>query len=180
MRVREIWVVRHGETAWSASGRHTSSTDVPLTAVGEEQARALGPRLARQWDLVLTSPMQRARRTAELAGLTPDVDDDLREWEYGGAEGRTTEELSTGQPWSVWDEPLGESLAALAARTRRLLARLPDGDVLLFGHGHGLRVLTAVYLELAPTAARHLVLGPARIGVLGTEHTWPALTGWNQ
>jgi probable phosphoglycerate mutase len=179
VRVAELWVVRHGETAWSAAGRHTSWTDVPLTPAGEDQARALAPRLARHWDLVLCSPRQRARRTAELAGVEATVDEDLREWEYGDAEGRTTEELSRDRPWNQWDGPLGEPLEALANRVRGLLARLPDGDVLLVAHGHVLRVLTAVHLGLEPVAGRHLVLGPGRIGVLGHEHTWPAVLAWN-
>jgi len=175
----ELWVVRHGETAWSAAGRHTSSTDLPLTPAGEEQARALAPRLARHWDLVLCSPLQRARRTAELAGVDAQVDPDLREWEYGEAEGRTTAELSREKPWNQWDCPLGESLAHLAARVRGVLERLPEGDVLLVAHGHVLRVLTAVYLGLEPIAARHFVLGPGRVGVLGHEHTWPAVLEWS-
>lgn len=175
----QLWVVRHGETAWSASGRHTSTTDVPLTPRGEEQARALGPRLARPWDLVLCSPLQRALRTAELAGLSPVVEPDLQEWQYGEAEGRTTAELSVGEPWNQWDHPLGETLTHLATRVQRVLDGLPDGEVLLVAHGHVLRVLTAVYLGLPPVAGRHLPLGAGRVGVLGHEHSWPAVLEWN-
>jgi probable phosphoglycerate mutase len=179
--VADIWLVRHGETEWSRTGRHTGRTDLPLLAEGEQMALALKPRLDRPWAAVLSSPLQRARRTAELAGLTPTLDDDLAEWDYGPAEGRTTAELSAERPWSVWDDPpLGERLEQVAVRARRVLAKLPtDGDVCLVSHGHFLRILTAIYLELRPIDAKHLVLEPARIAVLGHEHTWTALRGWN-
>jgi broad specificity phosphatase PhoE len=177
--VGEIWVVRHGETEWSAVGRHTGRTDVPLTAVGEEQARGLMFRLNRDWDAVLSSPLSRARRTAELAGFSPLIDGDLMEWDYGGAEGLTTAQLSATKPWSVWEEPLGESLEQLGERAQRVLDRLPDGDSLLFAHGHVLRVLTALYLGGAPEDGKHFMLDAARIGVLGREHAYPALKAWN-
>jgi probable phosphoglycerate mutase len=175
------WVVRHGETAWSRTGQHTGRTDVPLTDEGEAQARSLAPRLRREWALVLSSPLQRAWRTAELAGLSPEPDPDLMEWDYGTAEGRTTAELSAERPWSIWTaDGLGETLDEVAQRVKRVLARVPaDGDTLLIGHGHLLRVLTAVYLGLQPIDARHLKLGAGRIGILGHEHDWPALDGWN-
>ncbi|MFN2539148.1 MAG: histidine phosphatase family protein [Mycobacteriales bacterium] len=176
-----VWILRHGETEWSRTGRHTGRTDVPLTAAGEAQARSLAPRLSRPWARVLASPLQRAWRTAQLAGLQPTADEDLLEWDYGPAEGRTTAELSVERRWRVWDATdLGESLDQVAARARRVLHRLPtDGDTLLVGHGHLLRVLAAVYLELQPGQARHLKLDAGRIGVLGHEHDWPALEGWN-
>ena len=178
----DIWLVRHGATEWSTSGRHTGRTDVPLLPQGEQDARALTPRLNRPWGLVLSSPLQRAWRTAELAGLTPVLDDDLVEWDYGPAEGLTTKELSAARPWSVWgDVPLGETLAQVAERVRRVLARLPsDRDSLLIAHGHVLRVLTAVYLGLEPVAAKHFVLEPCGIAALGHEHDYPALIGWNR
>lgn len=175
----EIWIVRHGETEWSAAGRHTGHTDIPLTDIGEEQARGLTFRLNRDWDTVLSSPLSRATRTAELAGFSPLPEPDLVEWDYGQAEGLTTEELSIGRPWNVWDQPMGESLEELGTRVRRVLHRLPEGDVLLFSHGHVLRVLAAVYLGLHPGAGRHLMLAPARVGILSQEHGYPALRAWN-
>jgi probable phosphoglycerate mutase len=177
--VGEIWVVRHGETEWSAAGKHTGRTDVPLSAVGEEQARGLTFRLNRDWETVLSSPLSRAARTAELAGFSPLLDPDLEEWDYGAAEGLTTAQLSAAKPWSVWDEPLGETLEELGARVQSVLDRLPDGDVLLFSHGHVLRVLAAVYLGLPPAAGKHLVLDAARIGVLSHEHDYPVVRTWN-
>ncbi|MCU1622890.1 MAG: Phosphoglycerate mutase [Frankiales bacterium] len=176
-----LWVVRHGETEWSRTMQHTGRTDIPLTEQGEAQARDLAPRLRRDWALVLASPLQRAWRTAELAGLTPEPEPDLMEWDYGHAEGLTTEQLSAEKPWRVWDDPdLGETLEQVAERVRRVLARLPThGDTCLVAHGHVLRILTAIYLELEPVDAQHLVLEPCGIGILGKEHDWPALRGWN-
>lgn len=181
--VGEIWIVRHGETEWSASGRHTGHTDVPLTIVGEEQARGLMFRLNRDWAAVYSSPLQRASRFAELAGFIPRLTDDLMEWDYGPAEGLTTAEVTAqiapGGVWSQWDRPLGESLDSVAERVRRLLGDLPDGDVLLVAHGHVLRILTAVYLGLPPIAGRHFALDTARVGVLSKEHQHPVIRAWN-
>jgi broad specificity phosphatase PhoE len=176
----ELWLVRHGETEWSRTMRHTGRTDVPLTPDGEAAATALKARLDRPWALVLASPLQRAWRTAELAGLTPTAEPDLVEWDYGPAEGRTTAEMSTDKPWRVWDDvPLGETLAHVAERVRRVLARLPeDGDVCLVAHGHVLRILTAVHLGLDPSAGKHFVLQPCKVAVLGHEHDWPAVLEW--
>ena len=182
MNHHETWLVRHGQTAWSLTGQHTGLTDLPLTADGERQAAALQPRLARPWALVLSSPLQRAARTAELAGLDAETDRDLCEWDYGPAEGLTTQQLSSEQPWSIWDDvPLGETLPQVAERCSRVLARAAaaDGDVCLVAHGHVLRVLTAVYLGLSPRTAQHLVLSPAHVARLGHEHATPALLEWN-
>lgn len=178
----DIWLVRHGETEWSRTFQHTGRTDIPLTAAGEVMATELGPRLQRDWALVLASPLQRAWRTAELAGLKPEAEPDLMEWDYGPAEGKTTHEMSVEAPWRVWDDvPLGETLEEVADRCRRVLKRLPeDGDSCLVAHGHVLRILTAVYLGLDPRDARHFVLEPAGIAVLGHEHEWPAIKGWNR
>ena len=180
----ELWVVRHGETAWSLAGRHTGRTDVPLTEHGEEQARELSLRLDRPWRLVLSSPLQRATRTAALAGLTAEVDRDLAEWAYGPAEGLTTAELSAEAQWSVWDDvALGETVDQVGERAGRVIARveplLADGDVCLVAHGHLLRVLAAVWLGQPPRDGRLWVLGPARIGVLGHEHAQKVLQSWN-
>ncbi len=179
----QIWLVRHGETAWSRTGQHTGRTDLPLLPEGEQLALALTSRLDRPWAAVRSSPLTRATRTAELAGLTPELDDNLMEWDYGPAEGLTTAHMTaaTGAPWSVWDGPaLGETLEQVAARAQRVLDGLPrDGDSLLFAHGHLLRILTAVYLQMAPVEAQHLVLKPCGIAVLGHENDRPALLGWN-
>jgi probable phosphoglycerate mutase len=188
----ELVVLRHGQTEWSKSGQHTGVTDVPLLPEGEERARELRGTLAgRHFAEVWVSPRQRARRTAELAGLHPTaVVDDLVEMDYGAYEGRTTAEISAalGRTWSVWRDPVvpgatpGETLEQVAARADRVLAaarpRLADGDVALVAHGHVLRVLTARYLQLAPQAGALFALPAGSYGVLGQEHARPALTGW--
>lgn len=179
--------MRHGETEWSREGRHTGRTDIPLTPHGEEQARALQQRLADySFAAVLCSPLQRARRTCELAGYgdAAQLDDDLREWDYGGYDGMTLAQIRAERPgWNLWDDggPGGESLDHVAARAGRVIARAraAGGDVLLFGHGHILRVLTALWLELPPHAGQHFVLGPAAPSVLGYEHEWTAMRSWN-
>ncbi|TFV52684.1 histidine phosphatase family protein [Blastococcus sp. TF02A-35] len=188
----EIIVLRHGQTEWSRTGQHTGTTDLPLLPEGEEQARALRAAMAeRRFVEVRVSPLQRARRTAELAGLTTtDLDPDLVELDYGGYEGRTTAEISEelGREWSIWedgtadaDEP-GESLADVGARVDRVLDlvrdRLADGDVALVAHGHVLRVVAARWLGLQPEAGALLALPAGRYGVLGHEHGRQVLTGW--
>ncbi len=175
-----IWLVRHGETEWSRSGQHTGRTDIALTAYGEQQARALAPRLDRSFTLVLVSPLLRATRTAQLAGLAADADPDLAEWDYGPAEGLTTAELSADSPWSVWDAvALGETVDEVAVRAQRVLDRLPqEGSSCLVSHGHLLRILTAIYLGLNPRAGKHFVLRPAALAVLGREHDTPAVLEW--
>jgi probable phosphoglycerate mutase len=190
--VGEIIVLRHGQTEWSRSGQHTGVTDVPLLPEGEERARQLAPTLARRsFAEVWVSPRQRARRTAELAGLTATaVDEDLVEFDYGGYEGRTTAEISEelGRSWSVWRDPVvpgespGESVDDVGRRVDRVLerarARLDDGDVALVAHGHVLRVLTARWLGLGPEAGALFALPAGAYGVLGHEHARPVLTGW--
>jgi broad specificity phosphatase PhoE len=182
----QVWLVRHGETEWSKSGRHTSTTDLPLTAEGERIAAELKDRLAgEQFDLVLTSPRQRARRTAELAGFGDAVmDDDLVEWHYGDYEGITTAEIRKKVPgWTIWGDPVpnGESPKQVAARLDRVIQRIAavDGDVLIFGHSHALRALTARWLELGVTEGRHFVLDTATLSVLGWERGSPAIHRWN-
>ncbi|WP_432492020.1 histidine phosphatase family protein [Kineococcus gypseus] len=201
-----ILVVRHGQTPWSLSGQHTGTTDVPLTPAGEEQARALAPVLsARRPVLVLTSPRERARRTAELAGLggpaPVEVDEDLVEWDYGGYEGRTTPEISEelGRPWSVWHDGVvpgatpGETVQQVATRARAVLDRAAaaergtgagegaqgSADVVLVAHAHFLRVLAACWLGLSPTAGALFALDAGTWGELGHEHGRRVLTRWN-
>jgi len=187
----ELCVVRHGETEWSRSGRHTSTTDIPLTPMGEKQARALAPLLAGLGPAtVFTSPRSRAIRTAELAGLTDlctvEVAEDLAEWAYGEYEGVTTAEIRETRPgWTVWtgDPPGGETAAEVGARADRMLDRIRDalatGPVVTVGHGHFSRVLAARWLGLPVTGGAMFVLGPASPCVLGHEHGQPAVHRWN-
>jgi len=183
--VGELWLVRHGETEWSRTGRHTGRTDVPLTARGEEQARSLRPKLDHAWSLVLTSPLQRAARTAELAGLPAVPEAGLLEWDYGAVEGRTTKELRAERGgWSIWtDGTLPETPDDVAERAERVLEHvapaLEAGDVCLVGHGHALRILAAVWLGLPGVDGRLLALSPATVSVLGHEHDLPVLQRWN-
>lgn len=183
-----IWLVRHGETEWSKSGQHTGRTDIPLTAMGEKQAQALGRYLAgRQFALVLTSPLGRARETCRLAGLAAaaQVTDDLLEWNYGIYEGRTTTAVRAEQPgWSIWTTsiPQGETVEQVGERTRRIIARAEAaaGDVALFAHAHVLRILTACWLGLPPIHGRNLALGTASLSVLGYERETRVIEVWNQ
>jgi broad specificity phosphatase PhoE len=188
----EIVVLRHGQTEWSLSGQHTSITDLPLLPEGEEQARRLAGVFAdRALAAVWVSPRMRARRTAELAGLTPTrTDEDLVEVDYGGYEGRTTAEISEelGRAWSLWRDGTvpgntpGESLAEVAVRVdrviERVLPRLADGDVVLVAHGHVLRVLTARWLGLGPESGALFALPAGSYGILGFEHARHVLSGW--
>jgi broad specificity phosphatase PhoE len=186
---RQICVVRHGETAWSRSGQHTGRTDVPLTPLGREQALDLGTRLAgHPFALVLTSPLSRAADTARLAGF-PDAErvDDLMEWDYGGFEGRTTAEIRRELPgWTIWTGPWrgGETARQVGARANRVIARCLDpavtGDVLLFAHGHMIRVLTARWLGLPARGGGLFALGTATIGILGWERTNRVIETWNE
>lgn len=178
-------VVRHGETEWSRSGRHTGRTDVPLTEAGRREAERLRRWLAeRHFAFVLTSPLQRAAETARLAGF-PDAEgcDDLVEWDYGRYEGLTTPEIRRSVPgWSVFRDgvPGGESAAAIGVRADAVIARAlgAGGDVLLFGHAHMLRVLAARWLGLGAHEGRMFVLGTARAGILGFERETRVLLRW--
>ncbi|MFB7938364.1 histidine phosphatase family protein [Streptomyces sp. NPDC056049] len=193
----DLLLVRHGETEWSAAGRHTGRTDLPLTAEGEAEARALAPFFAgRAVSFVLTSPLRRARRTAELAGLRDAVtDEDLCEWDYGGYEGLTTARIHEARPgWSLWRDGVpahgdgrpGESAEDVGRRADRVLARirplLTDSgeDGVVVAHAHLLRVLTARYLDLPPSEGRLFLLTTAALGRLSTEHGLPVIAGWNQ
>jgi broad specificity phosphatase PhoE len=184
-----IYLVRHGETAWSRAGRHTSRTDVPLTDHGRAQAIALGRRIGdRHFGLVLTSPRSRAAETAQLAGHRDAITDpDLREWEYGDLEGRTSDEIRREIPdWTIWSGPWrdGETARQVARRADRVIARCLDqaveGDSLLFSHGHLLRVLTARWLGLPAGRGALFALGTATIGILGWEHESRVIETWNE
>lgn len=182
----EFWIVRHGETEWSATGRHTSTTEVDLTPAGEASARQVGGRLAGTlFDLVLTSPRVRARRTAELAGF-PDavVEDDLAEWAYGDYEGVTTPTIRETVPgWTVWTHasPGGETAEEVGRRLDRVVARVRAGNgrVLAFGHGHASRVLAARWLGQSVAEGRFFKLDTATISVLGQERESPVVARWN-
>lgn len=179
-------LVRHGATEWSESGQHTGLTDMPLTSEGEDEARALGPLLAgRSFALVLSSPLGRARRTAELAGLGSIVTEpDLLEWDYGKVEGRTTAEMREEDDpgWTVFDGriPGGETTAEVGKRVDRVIARClgADGDVAVAGHGHCLRILAARWLGLDPTAGRLLHLASGTVSELAWEREQPVIRTW--
>ena len=192
MNSGRVFLLRHGETEWSRTGRHTSHTDVPLTERGRELAKAAGQLLRdlRGDDppaLVLTSPRRRARDTAELAGLRVDgVDERLAEWDYGESEGRTTPEIRESVPgWTVWTHPSvgGETAEEVAARADALLvdvrAKLRDGDVVLVGHGHFSRVLVARWIGLPATAGVHFAMDAAAASVLGDERDVPRIDHLN-
>ncbi|MFG1928333.1 histidine phosphatase family protein [Cryptosporangium sp. NPDC048952] len=186
-----VILVRHGETEWSKSGQHTSRTDLPLTENGEAVALALKPVLAtalggRPPVLALSSPLTRARRTAELADVPVELDGDLREVDYGEYEGITTPQIRERDPgWSVWTHPNpgGETVEQAGQRVDRVLDRarkaLPQGHVVLFAHGHILRVLAARWLGLPASEGRLFALDTATLGVLGTEHDLPVIRRWN-
>jgi broad specificity phosphatase PhoE len=184
---RRIVLVRHGETEWSRLGRHTGRTDIPLTEIGRDQALALGRRLTgHRSDLVLTSPLSRAADTAALAGFpraTPVPD--LAEWDYGDLEGRTTDDIRTEfVDWTIWTGPWpgGETVDDVGRRADRVIRQALDatGDVLLFAHGHLLRVLAARWLHQPATGGRMFALGTATIGVLGWDRQDPVIEVWNE
>ena len=184
-----VYAVRHGETAWSLSGQHTGLTDLPLTEAGERNARGLAGRLAGPvFAQVLTSPLQRASRTCELAGYgaVAERDRDLVEWNYGDYEGRKSAEIHAERPdWLLFRDgcPGGESPAEVGARADRVVSRLRaiDGNVLLFSSGHFLRTLAARWLGLEPAAGQYFLLGTAAVSILGYEHnrSEPAIRLWN-
>jgi probable phosphoglycerate mutase len=184
----ELYLVRHGETEWSRARRHTGRTDVPLSPAGEAEARALGAHLdGLEVDRVLASPMSRATTTARLAGFGDRLETTpaLLEFDYGDYEGLTSSQIRARRPgWDLFRDgcPGGETAAAVAERARPLVAELTAGDgrVMVFGHGHQLRIMAACYLGMPPDAARHLFLGTASVSVLGREHHWPAVLLWNE
>ena len=184
----DVVLIRHGETEWSATHRHTSYTDLPLTPDGERQAVALGKALAgRSFAGVLCSPRRRARHTADLAGLAvTDVTEDLAEWNYGEYEGLTTPEIRRTRPdWNLWTDgcPGGESPAQVGARIDRVLDTVRPlaaaGDVAIVGHAHSLRVLGARWVGLTPAGGALLRLDTATLSTLGAEHERMVILRWN-
>ena len=199
----EIILLRHGETEWSRDGRHTGRTDLPLTDTGREQATAAGALLARQGARIAaawSSPAQRAQETAKLAGVALDgVDADLWEWDYGGYEGVTTEEIQHTRPgWYLWHDGVipggpdgypGEAVDQVGARCDRVIARVMpllqgdqarDGDVALVAHGHLLRILAARWIGLPARDGSRLKLDTASVSRLGFEHDVPVISRWNE
>ena len=187
MAIQQVYLARHGETEWSLSGQHTGITDIPLTENGRNLAKRLAPVLATErFALVLTSPLERARKTCELAGLgaRAEIDRDLMEWNYGEYEGLTPKQIDAQAPgWMIFTDgcPGGESPAQVSARADRLVARVRsvEGDVALFAHGHVLRVFAARWLGLPATAGCHFLLDTATLSILSYYRNLPAIRRWN-
>jgi probable phosphoglycerate mutase len=188
MSVPTIYLARHGETEWSKAGRHTGRTDLPLTPRGEDDGRKLAERLrGTSFARVFSSPLVRARRTAELAGFAPELEPDLAEWDYGECEGKTNAEIRAANPgWNLFRDgcPGGESPAEIATRVDRLIAKLKGltGNVLCFAHGHILRVLAARWVGQPVAFATYLLLDTAALSVLAFNHgklDEPAIRVWN-
>ena len=188
MSMPEIYLIRHGETEWSASGKHTGVSDIPLTERGRQQSQLLRPQLSTMnFELVLTSPLQRARETCELAGLAEraEIDPDLMEWNYGDYEGLTSEQIHAHRPaWTIFNDgggPGGETPEQVGARVDRVIARVRTvkGAAALFAHGHVLRVLAARWLGLPPRAGAHFLLDTATVCVLSSQGGVAALKRWN-
>jgi broad specificity phosphatase PhoE len=188
----QLFLLRHGETEWSLSGAHTGRTDLPLTERGQQRAKAIGTYLnVRPFAAVLTSPMLRARETCRLAGYSDSakIDENLREWDYGDYEGRSTPDIRKDRPgWNLWEDgvPNGESVEQVADRARRVInralfeAKNAGGDCALFAHGHILRILTACWLTLPPNAGRLFALDTATVSILGWERDTRAIRLWNR
>lgn len=188
MTKQELWLVRHGETEWSRTGQHTGQADIALTEAGEAQARLLPAAFeGLTFSRVLMSPLRRARQTCELAGFgeVAVTVPDLREWNYGQYEGLTTAQIRQERPgWSIWREGPegGETVGEVGLRTQGVLESLAEveGKVLLFAHGHVLRILTATWLGLPPDAGRLFALSTGSVSVLGYEHGTRVIRSWNQ
>ena len=184
----KLWLIRHGETEWSLSGAHTSRTDIPLTERGKERAAKIRAYLAqRKFSLVLTSPLQRARETCRIAVYADvaQIEENLREWDYGIFEGRTTADIRKDQPdWSIWDSPVpeGEPVEHVAARAQKVIDRAMQsgGDVALFAHAHILRILAATWLGLEPRGGRLFALGTGSVSTLGYERETRVISTWNR
>ena len=184
----KLWLIRHGETEWSLSGAHTSKTDIPLTERGKERAAKIRDYLAqRKFSLVLSSPLQRARETCRIAGYADvaQIEENLREWDYGIFEGRTTADIRKDQPdWSIWDSPVpeGEPVEHVAARAQKVIDRALEagGDVALFAHAHILRILAATWLGLEPRGGRLFALGTGSVSTLSYERETRVISTWNR
>ena len=185
---RELWLFRHGETAWSRTGQHTGRTDLPLTESGKQRAEALGRNLAgRKFDLVLSSPLARAAETCRLAGYgeVARFSDNLMEWDYGEYEGLRPADILKKRPgWTIWNDgvPRGETIEQVGERARNIvgLTQEVNGNVAIFSHGHLLRILAACWLDLAPHAGRYFDLDTASTSVLGYSRDNPLVRKWNQ
>ena len=184
----KLWLIRHGETEWSLSGAHTSRTDIPLTERGKQRAAKIRDYLAqRKFSLVLASPLQRARETCRIAGYADvaQIEENLREWDYGIFEGRTSADIRKDQPdWSIWDSPVpeGEPVEHVAARAQRVIDRAlqAGGDVALFAHAHILRILAATWLGIEPRGGRLFALGTGSVSTLGYERETRVISTWNR
>jgi broad specificity phosphatase PhoE len=182
-----IWLIRHGETAWSLSGQHTGKTELELTASGQTMAKTIGHQLAgREFALVLSSPRLRARETCRLAGYAnvAQIDANLQEWDYGAYEGRTSADIAKEiSGWSIWRDGVreGETIEQVAARAESVIKRVADsaGDVALFAHGHILRILAARWLSLPAMGGRFFALDAGSISILGCEHEQRVISQWN-
>lgn len=183
----EIWLVRHGETEWSLSGAHTGRTDIPLTENGKKQAEALKPLLAKQsFDLVLSSPLGRAKETCKLAGLADKMKEDsnLYEWDYGEFEGKKTADIRKTDPtWSIWTTPIkeGETLEQVEKRAAKIIDKCLEhkGRIALFAHGHILRILGAYWSAKKASFGAHLALSTASVSKLGYERENQVISAWN-
>jgi probable phosphoglycerate mutase len=184
----ELWLIRHGETAWSLSGQHTSRTDIPLTEHGKTRAKEIHDYLnGRPFSLVLTSPRQRAKETCRIAGYgdVAQIDDNLSEWDYGSYDGRTTAEIRAERPgWSIWEDGVldGEKIEQVAIRAQAIIERslAAEGHVALFSHAHFLRILAATWLGLDPRGGKLLALGTGSISRLGFERENRVILSWNR
>ena len=184
----EFWLVRHGETEWAITGQHSGRYDIALTPRGEREAEALrGVLKPEDFDTVLCSPLQRARRTCEIAGFAgiAKIEPDIMEWDYGDCTSFTQDQLRERFPnWNIWDGPVpnGESIGQIAARASRVIGkyRHTSGRVLLFAHGHFLRIFTTQFLNLPPRAGMHLALDPCAVSVLGQDAGFAAIRQWNR
>jgi broad specificity phosphatase PhoE len=182
---KQIWLIRHGETAWSVSGQHTGRTDLPLLPEAMPKLRALKPHLKHPFVQVICSPLLRARQTAKILGFdNPELDDNLMEWNYGDYDGKTKDDIQKLVPrWSIWKEgvPGGETLEQVAQRARKVIERAQslNGDVALIAHGHILRILATCWLGVPPLEAEYFALAAGAVSILGYENEIPVLAQWN-